>query len=72
MLVVSIASKAGSAAPAEPDEPSATRKYRPAASEPDKVVGCQLVDDADAYCTVQPVRSTVLDERFSSSTKSFA
>jgi hypothetical protein len=34
-------------------------------------VADQLVDDADAYWTLQPVTSTAAEPRFNSSTKSF-
>jgi hypothetical protein len=46
-------------------------EVRPGPSEPVSAVVCQLVDEAGAYCTVQPARSTAVVPRLSSSTKSF-
>ncbi len=67
-IVVPIASAVGNAEPVVPPDASCTRYAWPGATMPDSAVGDQEVLAADAFCTVQPVRSTDEVPRLKSST----
>ena len=74
MLMLPVASAAGKLDPFAPPD-SCIRKYWPGASVqvPDGQIGVvdQLVADAEAYWTDQPVMSAVVVPRLNSSMKSF-